>query len=66
MILLPGVLTCSPELLAVARGLKHLCRIVDRVCAGQGREGDLELLDEISLTVEKASLCALGQTAPNP
>ena len=47
-------------------GLKHLCRIVDRVCAGQGREGDLELLDEISLTVEKASLCALGQTAPNP
>jgi NADH-quinone oxidoreductase subunit F len=47
-------------------GLKHLCRIVDRVCAGAGREGDLELLDEISLTVEKASLCALGQTAPNP
>jgi len=47
-------------------GLKHLCRIVDRICAGQGREGDLELLDEISLTVEKASLCALGQTAPNP
>ena len=47
-------------------GLKHLCKIVDRICAGQGREGDLELLDEISLTVEKASLCALGQTAPNP
>jgi ferredoxin len=47
-------------------GLKHLCRIVDRVCAGDGRAGDLELLDEISSTVEKVSLCALGQTAPNP
>jgi NADH-quinone oxidoreductase subunit F len=47
-------------------GLRHLCRVIDRVCGGQGREGDLELLDEISLTVEKGSLCALGQTAPNP
>jgi Fe-S-cluster-containing hydrogenase component 2 len=47
-------------------GLKHLCRIVDRITDGDGREGDLALLDDISLTVEKASLCALGQTAPNP
>jgi NADH-quinone oxidoreductase subunit F len=47
-------------------GLKHLCRISDRICEGKGRDGDLVLLDDISLTVEKASLCALGQTAPNP
>jgi NADH-quinone oxidoreductase subunit F len=47
-------------------GLVQLCGIVDRICAGQGREEDLTLLEDLSATVAEASLCALGQTAPNP
>ncbi|HOX45862.1 MAG TPA: NADH-ubiquinone oxidoreductase-F iron-sulfur binding region domain-containing protein [Myxococcota bacterium] len=47
-------------------GLVQLCVIVDRICAGQGKAGDLELLEELGNTVADASLCALGQTAPNP
>ncbi len=47
-------------------GLRQLCAIVDRICAGQGKAGDLELLEELGNTVADASLCALGQTAPNP
>ena len=44
----------------------QLCSIVDRICEGKGKPEDLELLDELSETVSEASLCALGQTAPNP
>ncbi|MBW2699915.1 MAG: 4Fe-4S binding protein [Deltaproteobacteria bacterium] len=47
-------------------GLKQLCDIIDRIKAGKGREGDLDLLEEVSQTVKEGSLCALGQTAPNP
>jgi NADH:ubiquinone oxidoreductase subunit F (NADH-binding) len=47
-------------------GLRQLCAIVDRICAGQGREGDVELLEQLSVTVHEASLCGLGQTAANP
>jgi NADH-quinone oxidoreductase subunit F len=47
-------------------GLKQLCVIVDRICDGKGKEGDLELLEELSQTVAEASLCALGTSAPNP
>ncbi|GAI65726.1 unnamed protein product, partial [marine sediment metagenome] len=35
-------------------------------CVGQGRTGDIELLEEIAEVVRDASLCALGNTAPNP
>jgi NADH-quinone oxidoreductase subunit F len=47
-------------------GLAQLCAIVDRICKGEGREGDLELLKDLSTTVQTASLCGLGQTAANP
>jgi NADH-quinone oxidoreductase subunit F len=47
-------------------GLVQLCAIVDRVCAGNAREGDIALMEELGETVADASLCALGQTAPNP
>jgi NADH-quinone oxidoreductase subunit F len=47
-------------------GLKQLWEIVDRITKGQGREGDLELIAELSECVAEASLCALGGTAPNP
>ncbi|MBN2494749.1 MAG: 4Fe-4S binding protein [Deltaproteobacteria bacterium] len=47
-------------------GLKQLCIIIDRIREGKGREGDLTLLQDLGETIAEASLCALGQTAPNP
>ena len=37
-----------------------------RICEGQGKEGDIEFLQELAETVKTLSLCGLGQTAPNP
>ncbi len=47
-------------------GLKHLREILSRVIEGEGKEGDLELLEEIGRVMKDASLCALGTTAANP
>jgi NADP-reducing hydrogenase subunit HndC len=47
-------------------GLRQMLYILDRITAGQGREGDIELLEELSECMEEASLCALGKSAPNP
>jgi len=40
--------------------------ILDRILAGQGRQGDIDLLENLSLEVKAGSLCGLGQSAPNP
>jgi NADH-quinone oxidoreductase subunit F len=40
--------------------------ILDRICAGDGRKGDLERLEQLSEDVCAGSLCGLGKTAPNP
>ncbi len=47
-------------------GLKHMHEILDRIVAGEGKEGDIELLEEIGHVMKDASLCALGTTAANP
>ena len=47
-------------------GLDQMVTILDRICLGEGETGDIELLEEISEVVQDVSLCALGQTAPNP
>ena len=47
-------------------GIYQMLKILNRICAGQGRPGDIELLEEIAEVVRDASLCALGATAPNP
>lgn len=47
-------------------GIKRLLEILTDICAGKGKEGDIELLEALSDTVVKTSLCALGGTAPNP
>jgi NADH-quinone oxidoreductase subunit F len=47
-------------------GLRQMLTILDRIVAGEGREGDIELLEELSELMETASLCGLGQAAPNP
>ncbi len=47
-------------------GTKRLYEILDRITKGKGREGDLELLETLGSDIKQASLCGLGQTAPNP
>jgi NADH-quinone oxidoreductase subunit F len=47
-------------------GIYQMLKILNRICEGNGREGDIELLEEIGQTVQDFSLCALGKTAPNP
>jgi NADH-quinone oxidoreductase subunit F len=43
-----------------------MLEILERICAGQGRESDLGALEDLAGHVRRASLCGLGQTAPNP
>ncbi len=47
-------------------GTKRMYEILDRITKGEGVDGDIERLEELSETVSSASLCGLGQTAPNP
>lgn len=47
-------------------GTRQMVEILDRIVAGLGEEGDLEKLESLAKTVKAASLCGLGQTAPNP
>jgi NADH-quinone oxidoreductase subunit F len=47
-------------------GTHHLLRILERITEGEGRENDLELLQQLSQDVKSGSLCGLGKTAPNP
>jgi NADH-quinone oxidoreductase subunit F len=47
-------------------GTKRMLEILDRITKGLGRTEDLDLLEELSEKVKVASLCGLGQTAPNP
>jgi NADH-quinone oxidoreductase subunit F len=47
-------------------GTKRLLEMLDRITKGKGKEGDIELLEKLSSDVKSASLCGLGQTAPNP
>jgi bidirectional [NiFe] hydrogenase diaphorase subunit len=47
-------------------GTAQMFTLLSRFCAGTGTMADLELLEELCITVKEASLCGLGQTAPNP
>jgi NADH-quinone oxidoreductase subunit F len=47
-------------------GTKAMLSILERICIGQGRAGDIEYLVELAQQVKSSSLCGLGQTAPNP
>ncbi len=47
-------------------GTRAMMETLERICAGQGRGGDIEYLIEIGQEVKRSSLCALGGTAPNP
>ena len=47
-------------------GTKRMLEILNRIVSGEGREGDLGILEELSERIKDGSMCALGQTAPNP
>jgi len=47
-------------------GLKQMHEILERITNGEGREGDIEKLEDLGKDIKQLSLCGLGQTAPNP
>jgi NADH-quinone oxidoreductase subunit F len=47
-------------------GTKRMLEILTRITEGEGRDGDIEMLEELSHNIKDGSLCGLGQTAPNP
>jgi NADH-quinone oxidoreductase subunit F len=47
-------------------GTRRMLDVLERLCQGQGRKGDLEELEHLAEIIQKASLCGLGRTAPNP
>jgi NADH-quinone oxidoreductase subunit F len=54
------------ECVPCREGTRQMLRILDDIASGKGREGDLEILEELAEFMQIASLCALGQSAPNP
>jgi len=47
-------------------GSEALLEVLTRISDGEGKEGDIEFLEELSLGIKDASMCGLGQTLPNP
>jgi NADP-reducing hydrogenase subunit HndC len=53
---------CTP----CREGTRQLLHLLERICAGKGSMEDLDRLESLAATIKAASLCNLGQTAPNP
>ncbi|MGN0477695.1 MAG: NADH-ubiquinone oxidoreductase-F iron-sulfur binding region domain-containing protein [Ruminococcus sp.] len=47
-------------------GTRRLLQYLDKITSGNGEMKDLEKIDELARHMQTSSLCALGQTAPNP
>ena len=47
-------------------GTKRMLEMLERITKGEGKNGDIELLEELCYSVKDGALCGLGQTAPNP
>jgi len=47
-------------------GTRVLLDLLEKICEGKGEAGDLEKIREVGHAMQKAALCGLGQTAPNP
>ncbi len=47
-------------------GIRQMHKLLSDIGKGKGKEGDIELLEELSEVTRDASLCALGKSAPNP
>jgi NADH:ubiquinone oxidoreductase subunit F (NADH-binding)/Pyruvate/2-oxoacid:ferredoxin oxidoreductase delta subunit len=53
---------CTP----CREGIKQMLDVLTDICEGRGKEGDIELLEEMGSMIQKFSLCGLGTSAPNP
>jgi NADH-quinone oxidoreductase subunit F len=47
-------------------GTKRMLEVLDRIVKGEGKDGDIEMLEDLCIAVKDGALCGLGQTAPNP
>ncbi|MBQ2841451.1 MAG: NADH-quinone oxidoreductase subunit NuoF [Clostridia bacterium] len=47
-------------------GTARMQEILTRIVKGEGKDGDIELLEELCEAIKDGALCGLGQTAPNP
>jgi NADH-quinone oxidoreductase subunit F len=47
-------------------GLRQMLEILEDITEGKGTEDDIKMLEEMAPVIKETSLCALGQTAPNP
>ena len=47
-------------------GTKRMLEILERITRGEGKEGDIETLEELGGMIKESAICGLGQTAPNP
>lgn len=47
-------------------GTKRMLEILERLTKGEGKDGDIELLQELAGKIKDGAMCGLGQTAPNP
>ena len=47
-------------------GTKRMLEILTRITEGKGKDGDIELLEDLANQIKSSALCGLGQTAPNP
>lgn len=47
-------------------GTKRMLEILERITEGEGKDGDIELLEELAAKIKDGAMCGLGQTAPNP
>ena len=47
-------------------GTKRMLEILERITKGEGRDGDIKLLEELAAKIKDGAMCGLGQTAPNP
>jgi NADH:ubiquinone oxidoreductase subunit F (NADH-binding)/(2Fe-2S) ferredoxin/Pyruvate/2-oxoacid:ferredoxin oxidoreductase delta subunit len=53
---------CNP----CREGIKQMLEILTGICEGHGKQGDIELLEELGTMIQQFSLCGLGTSAPNP
>lgn len=47
-------------------GTKRMLEILEKLCSGEGEELDIYKLEKLAVNIQKASICGLGQSAPNP
>jgi NADH:ubiquinone oxidoreductase subunit F (NADH-binding)/NADH:ubiquinone oxidoreductase subunit E len=47
-------------------GTRQMLTLLEKICRGEGRKGDLDKLEELAKKTKLGSLCGLGKTAPNP